>query len=548
MNAEQTDLNSQLHKKLYIPAMIFAVICIVIVALMPLFGEVGMANEKTATIVGLWMNFLGKFHPLILHLPIGALMLVFVMEAAGLMTLGKYRPNTTLGLFFASSTGVFAVVFGYFLYLTGEYPESALVLDHKRDGILFSLFLLVAFVVKYTADVKLTGKAFKGVYFSSLAATGFMMVSAGHHGGEISHGDPMDSLPSTIVAKRDEIKNAPVDTDPVVFTQIIQPILEAKCISCHGEDKQKSSLRLDTYAFMLDGGEETDSLVPGDVKESTMISYLHLPEGDDLRMPPEGKSQLTAEQIEILEWWVEIGAPESAKRSELEITPVIEKALATLLTPAQQARLDAAKKAEIAAKKKADKKKRIELASALEAVNAKFPGSLKYVSQQNTDLNFSAVSYRSKFFDADIEILASVFKDVVELDLSSTEITDAAASKLSQFTKLKKVKLNGTQVSDVILATLSELPELEVINVYGTQVSDEGLSNLTTHPKLHRIYVWNTKVTQKGAKSLEVALSKRAEAEAKELEELLKNSTSAKKYPKVNYPQVILGMETTMND
>ena len=531
---ELTNSESRLQHKLYWPAMVFAAISLIIVALMPFFGEVGMANEKTATTVGLWINFLGKFHPLFLHLPIGALMLVFLMEAAGLLTRGQYRPNTTLGLFFAASTGVFAVVFGYCLYLTGEYPESLLVQEHKRDGTLFSLFLLVAFVVKYTADVKLTGKAFKGVYFASLGATGFMMMCAGHHGGEISHGDPIDSLPATVIAKRTERMNAPVVTDPVVYTQFIHPILEAKCISCHGEDKQKGSLRLDTYAFMLEGGEETDCLVPGDIKESSLVTFLHLPEDDDLHMPPEGKNQMTAEEIQILEWWVEIGAPESAKRSEVEVTPVAEKALATLLTPAQRVRLEAAKKADLAAKKKADQRKRLELAQALDAVNAKFPGSLKYVSQQNTDLNFSAVSYRSDFSDADIEVLTSVFKDVVELDLSSTQITDASASKLSQFIKLKKVKLNGTQVSDVVLATLSELPELEVINVYGTQVSDEGLSKLTNHPKLHRIYVWNTKVTEKGAKSLEDALHKRVDTD---------DSHSHK-----NHPQVILGMDTTMND
>ena len=501
---------------------------------MPWIGEVGMANEKTATIVGLWINFLGQFHPLFLHLPIGALMLVFLMELSGLLTGGKYRPNTTLGLFFAAATGVFAVVFGYCLYLTGEYPVSPLVEEHKRDGILFSLFLLVAFILKYTADVKFTGKAFKGVYFSSLAATGVMMMSAGHHGGEISHGDPFDSLPSTNIAKREKRKSAPVNTDPVVYTQFIHPILEAKCISCHGEDKQKGSLRLDTYALMLEGGEETACLVPGDLKESSLVTYLHFPEDDDLHMPPEGKTQMTAEEIQILEWWVKIGAPESAKRSEVEVTPVAEKALATLLTPAQRVRLKAAQKAEIAAKKMADAKKRIELAMALDAVNAKFPGSLKYVSQQNTDLNFSAVSYRSKFTDADVEVLTPVFKDVVELDLSSTQITDIVASKLSQFTKLRKVKLNGTQVSDVVLATLSELPELEVINIYGTKVSDEGLSKLSKHPKLHRIYVWDTKVTEKGAKSLEDALHKRVD--------------SADDHDHQHHPQVILGMDTTMND
>lgn len=539
MNEQHTDSINQLRKKLYLPAMLFAVVSIAIVALMPLFGEVGMANEKTATMVGLWINFLGKFHPLFLHLPIGALMLVLLMEAAGLVTKGKYRPNTTLGLFFAASTGVFAVVFGYCLYLTGDYPESALILEHKRDGILFTLFLLLAFVVKYTADVKLTSKAFKGVYFSALLATGVMMMFAGHRGGEISHGDPLDSFPATVVAKREEIKNAPVDTDPVVYKKYIHTILEAKCLKCHDADKQKGSLRLDTYAFMLEGGEETATLVPGDVDESSLVTYLHLPLDDDLHMPPENQTQLTTEEIQVIEWWVRIGAPETAKRSEVEVTPIIEKALATLLTPAQRARLIATKKAEAKAKKQADDKKRLQLAAALDSVNAKFPGSLKYVSQENTDLNFSAVSYRSKFTDADMETLSSVFKDVVELDLSSTQITDASASKLSQFTNLRKIKLNGTEVSDVILATLSALPKLEVINLYGTQVTDEGLSGLNNHPNLHRVYVWNTKVTEKGAKLLQEALQKRYESE--------KSDDEADKNHKVS-PQVVLGMDTAMNE
>ncbi|MEO1856880.1 MAG: c-type cytochrome domain-containing protein [Rubritalea sp.] len=534
MDAQETDPNYLLQKKFYLPAMIFSFACILIVALMPLFGEVGMANEKTATMVGLWVNFLGKFHPLFLHLPIGALMLVFLMEGAGLVTCGRYRPNTTLGLFFAALTGVFAVVFGYCLYLTGEYPESPLVLEHKRDGILFSLFLLIAFMVKYTADVKVKGKPFKGVYFASLGATGILMMCAGHHGGEISHGDPIDSYPVTVMAKRNERQNAPVVTDPVVYTHFVHPILEAKCISCHGEDKQKGALRLDSYAFMLEGGEETACLVPGDVKESSLVTYLHLPENDDLHMPPEGKTQMTEEEIQILEWWVKVGAPESAKRSELEITPVIEKALATLLTSAQREKLELAEKTELAKKKKAYEKKRVELAQALDVVNAKFPGSLKYVSQQNSDLNFSAVSYRSQFTDADIDVLTPVFKDVVELDLSSTQITDVVTSKLSQFINLKKIKLNGTQITDVTLVTLSELPNLEVINVYGTQVSDQGISALAAHPRLHRIYVWDTKVSEKGAKLLENALRKRVR-------------TDKESHVDTELPQVILGMDTAMN-
>ena len=89
-------------------------------------------------------------------------------------------------------------------------------------------------------------------------------------------------------------------------------------------------------------------------------------------------------------------------------------------------------------------------------------------------------------------------------------------------------------MSDIVLATLSELPELEVINLYGTQVSDEGLSKLSNHPRLHRIYVWNTKVTEKGAKLLQDALHKR----------VYSDDSHAHK----QHPQVILGMDTTMNE
>ncbi|MFC4990618.1 hypothetical protein [Rubritalea tangerina] len=72
-----------------------------------------------------------------------------------------------------------------------------------------------------------------------MGATGLVMMSAGHHGGEISHGDPMNSLPSKVLAERSKKQNTPVATDPVVYTQFIHPIMEAKCISCHGADKQK---------------------------------------------------------------------------------------------------------------------------------------------------------------------------------------------------------------------------------------------------------------------------------------------------------------------
>lgn len=512
---QKPDSLKSLQNKLYLPAMVLGGLAILVVASMSWFGEVGMANPKDAEGIGLWVNFLGQFHPLFLHLPIGALMLVFVLEAAKLATRGRYQPNTTMALFFASVTGVFAVIFGYFLFLTGGY-EGELIEEHKRDGIIFTILLIGSFMLKFTLDVKPSWKVVQPSYWVGLAATGAVMMSAGHHGGEISHGDPLAQLPSTIIDQRLAEKNAPVDLDPVVYTGIIHPILENKCISCHGEDKQKGGLRMDSMLALIEGGEEGDCLVPGDLKKSKMVSYLHLPEDDDLHMPPSGKTQLTAEEVKILEWWVAMGAPEAKRRSEVTITPEIEAALATLLTPEERARQEQAARDAALAEQKAVKEKREKLAAALKSVNQRFPGSLKYVSQSGTDLIFSAVSYREQFSDSDIELLLSAADAITEINLGSVKITDKGVANLEKFVNLKSLKLSETSITDAALKSLVKLPALEVLNLYGTKVTDGGLAALMGHQKLLKVYLWGSQVTPAGAEKLMQALSKnQSDAQAK---------------------------------
>lgn len=494
-----------MQKKLYIPSLIFGVIAIIGVIIMPWMGEVGMANPKTADTLGLWVNFLGKFHPLFLHLPIGAVMLVFVMQGAKLLSFGKYKPNTTMALFFAAATSLFAVVFGYCLYLTGAF-EGDLIEEHKRDGIIFTVLVIIAFLVKYTADLKPAKPFFSPLYGILLLATGAVMMSAGHHGGKITHGDPLDALPSKILDQREAETNKPVDADPLVYSGIVHNILEEKCISCHGKKKKKSGLRLDSYAYMLEGGEEEECLVPGDLEKSALISYLHLPMEDDLHMPPEGKTQLTKEEILILEWWVKIGAPEKSRLSEVEVTPAIQTALASLISPEERARREEAKRAAIAAKKEADAKNRTQISSTLHTVNDRFPGSLKYISQENTDLSFSLVSFRKTFQDEDLALLDDVAEFVTEIDLGNSILTDKGIASLAKFKNLKSVKLNGTAVTDNGLAALAELDHLESVNIYGTAVTDAGLKHLHGKSKLLKVYLWNTKVTDAGVKELAKSL------------------------------------------
>jgi mono/diheme cytochrome c family protein len=89
------------------------------------------------------------------------------------------------------------------------------------------------------------------------------------------------------------------------FEKSVRPVLVNHCLECHGPQKQKAGLRLDSRAALLSGGESGPALVPGKPGESLLIKALHYK--DEPRMPPKG--QLAADHIAALTTWVQQGAP-----------------------------------------------------------------------------------------------------------------------------------------------------------------------------------------------------------------------------------------------
>jgi mono/diheme cytochrome c family protein len=91
-----------------------------------------------------------------------------------------------------------------------------------------------------------------------------------------------------------------------LFTEKIKPLLELRCVSCHGPDKVKGGLRLDSRAAALKGGENGPALVPGKPAESLIVqAVMHA--RPDLEMPP--KDKLTKADMAVLERWIKEGAP-----------------------------------------------------------------------------------------------------------------------------------------------------------------------------------------------------------------------------------------------
>ncbi len=89
------------------------------------------------------------------------------------------------------------------------------------------------------------------------------------------------------------------------FVEDVQPLLEAKCVSCHGPEKQEGGLRLDSFAAARAGGESGPAIVSGDVAKSLLVKAITFRD-PDLQMPP--KQKLTDHEIATLTQWVKAGA------------------------------------------------------------------------------------------------------------------------------------------------------------------------------------------------------------------------------------------------
>lgn len=83
-----------------------------------------------------------------------------------------------------------------------------------------------------------------------------------------------------------------------MFADIIQPVLDKRCVSCH--KKKKGGLILTSKEYLLKGGKNGEAIKPGNPGESNLHTALLLPEDDDKHMPPQGKTQLTKDQVSLI--------------------------------------------------------------------------------------------------------------------------------------------------------------------------------------------------------------------------------------------------------
>lgn len=262
------------------------------------------------------MEFFGRLHPLVLHLPIGFFLFLGIIEIASFWS--RYREAASARKLLVPLT-TFAVVIasacGWVLSWSGEYAGDALAWHKWLGTALIPAALMMQLLLK---------RGNLPVYRVSLFAAILLVTATGHHGGSLVRGSDYlfavfhrtESREQQPAAERHDPTAA---REPAVYTAVIQPILKEYCVNCHGPEKAKGKLLLDNPVNILAGGDSGPVLKAGAASESLLIKRLHLPEDEDEHMPPGGKKQPTAQQAALLEWWINVGAPFDLTASQLRM-------------------------------------------------------------------------------------------------------------------------------------------------------------------------------------------------------------------------------------
>jgi uncharacterized membrane protein len=272
------------------------------------------------------IEFIGKFHPLLVHLPIGFLVLLAVFELT--TRFGRQQnltPAIRITLLVTVPAALASVLCGWLQASGGEY-EGVTLARHRWLGTALGVTTFLLLAVHWRGSIRL--------YRIALAATLALLVVASHLGGSLTHGSDFLSWPGNSPAGK---TSPPVDlqTQPV-YTAAIQPVFDKYCVGCHGPDKAKGGLRVDTVANLVKGGDSGSVLTPPSASLSLLGKRISLPVDDDNHMPPEAKPQLSKAQLTVLCWWLDAGAATDRTVSELNPPPEIFALMQTLTTHAPQ--------------------------------------------------------------------------------------------------------------------------------------------------------------------------------------------------------------------
>jgi len=414
-----------------------------------------------------WLQFVGRFHPLAVHLPIGLIVLVPVLEMAGAFR-PALREAAGFVLALASAACIGTLILG-FLLAYGSGDTGSIVSRHMWGGIGLAIGLLLCIL----ARPAWCGGGSTRVYPALLGCVMLALLWTTHEGGSLTHGADYLTryMPSPL--KRFAVfgaVNAAIPYPDSFYAKHIHPIFESNCVACHGAGKTDGGLRLDSFEALMKGGKDGPVVVRRDAGKSILIDRVTLPAGSPHAMPAEGRTPLKPAEIAWIGAWIRAGASPS------------DREVAGVTIPSEPKDLPPEPVGDYS-----------RWADEIEQMRHSQGAKLLPVSARPSDgLILSTVDVAPAFGDAQLAQFEKFAPYVVEANLARTAITDASFDILARFTHLRALHMEGTAVTGNGLAKLSALSRLNYLNLSETKVTADSLVPLKSMSNLRHVYAFNT--------------------------------------------------------
>lgn len=418
----------------------------------------------------------GRFHPLIVHLPIGFLILGWMMWVFDRKA-QKHQRIIRFAFFWGTISTLVAVVTGTVLYAREGYPWED-VQGHLILGVATFLFSFLMYL-------KLKGFAIVDRFSQSFLGYALLIVLfiTGHLGGNLTHGKDHLTEPLPPVLKTAlgiEVPDNKLVLFPesyqekALYTGVIQPILDQKCVSCHNPQKTKGELLMHNYKGIMSGGEEGPIISLNKPEESEMLRRIHLPKDEKKHMPPKAKIQLSKAEIKLIEKWISAGAPENKTIADLGFSTALFTSFFpkdetgiypdTILRPLDKGIIDSL------------------VGMGLQVAPIFKTSSLLKISAINTP----------DFDDQKALALLMALDHIVDLDLGQTQVTDTVFETLEQLKHLTVLKLNRTAILGNGVKKLIPLQYLKQINLVNSKFEGANLEEMYAFPALEKVYLFGT--------------------------------------------------------
>ena len=423
--------------------------------------------------------FFGRLHPLLVHLPIGFILLALLFDLKWFKEKGTRFNFLKIIWFLAFISSFFSALMGWLLAQNGYYIDADLT-PHQYTGILLVFFSCLGWVLR----IKQISMPSFFIRINNLIVL-FLLILVGHLGGSLTHGsDYLTKHTPDFITSKQEYKNKLFEEytldSIVVFKDFVQPLLNEKCVACHNNNISRGGLNLSNIESIKKGGRSGAAFVSKNPSKSLIFKRISFSQDNEKFMPPTG-IPFSYHEIQLVQWWIQEGANYTDSLNEFSITPEIQ----TLLL--KQYGLDTREKPWV------EKVKLDPLPPSAVIALEKANFSLRTLSQNNPllDLRYQG----EKLSQQALKLMETYAPYITWLNLSNCKITNSDLKTIAKLENLTRLNLQQNSIRTNDLAPLNTLSHLEILNLHSTLVNQDVFEILKSIPSLKKVFLWNTKVS-----------------------------------------------------